>query len=109
MSKSFSVSLSDAPEGVVCTVIGRVDFESSPELLKALEVATRRKMDVKLNLSKVDYVDSSGIAVLIQGVRMARRSSVGFSLRGVQRTVMSVIELSQLQQFFDIERAEADQ
>ena len=87
----------------ILRVEGEVDMDSAPTLrdriLKDLQGASVLKVD----LSKVDYLDSSGIAVLIQGFKQAQRSNVEFRLLNPSSQVKAVIDLAQLNQLFTIE------
>lgn len=84
---------------------GELDLETSTRLLVEIQGAVKERRNVAVELSAVEYVDSSGIAVLIQGVRLALRAKLKLSLAKPSPRVMSVIELSQLRDFFTIEEA----
>ena len=58
---------------------------------------------LKVNLQEVAYLDSSGISVLIQGLKLAQERSLDYVLLDPSPKVAAVIELSQLQDFFQIE------
>lgn len=83
-------------------VRGDLDMDSSPRLLEAIRTALKRATDLDVELSRVDYVDSSGIAVLIQGYKLALRHAVAFALLDPSPQMMAVIRLSQLESFFAI-------
>ncbi len=90
----------------VIEVQGDVDMESSPKFLAAIQDCLKNRSPMKLDLSGVKYMDSSGIAVLIQGYKQALKKSVEYLLRNPSSQVQAVIELSQLQGFFKFESAE---
>ena len=81
-------------------VSGELDLDTSPDLLAALkeQVASGRSLDV--DLASVGYIDSSGVAVLIHGYKLARKQGVEFALRDPSEKVRSVLALSQLHEFF---------
>lgn len=81
---------------------GDLDLDSSPQLLEAIRAALKGASRLDLDLKGVSYVDSSGIAVLIQGLKLARKRAVEYFLIDPSRQLLAVIELSQLQQFFPI-------
>lgn len=91
----------------IVDISGEVDMDSSPqvrdEVLKALKGASK----VKVRLREVEYIDSSGIAVLIQGMKDAGKANVEFALLDPSDNVRSVIELAMLQQVFTIEESGA--
>ena len=65
---------------------------------------------LKLYLRGGNYIDSSGLAVLIQGLKIARRDNSEYSyvLLDVSPQVLSVIELSQLRDLFEFETSEGE-
>jgi anti-sigma B factor antagonist len=91
----------------VLRVSGEVDLYSSPELRKAIQTLLAQASDrVHIDLSAVDYMDSSGVATLVEGMRNARASNVGFVLYAPSESVMKVLTLSRLDSIFDISEAE---
>ncbi|AXC14559.1 hypothetical protein ACPOL_5309 [Acidisarcina polymorpha] len=57
---------------------------------------------VLLNLSDVRYIDSSGIASLIEGLKASRDVGARFSLCNLNQTVREVMQLSRLVKIFEI-------
>ncbi|MFQ5506593.1 MAG: STAS domain-containing protein [Planctomycetota bacterium] len=85
------------------SVAGEVDMQSSPRLRDELKLQLKGTGILKLDLRNVSYLDSSGIAVLIQGMKWAQRERIDYRLVDPSEQVRSVIELAQLQDFFSIE------
>ncbi len=86
------------------TVAGTVDLYSAPELRSSLlDAVPKAEEDVLVDLSGIDYMDSSGIAVLVEGLRSARSNDTRLVLRAPSRAVMKVLELAKLDQLFEIE------
>ncbi len=91
------------------TVHGRITIDSSPDLLDEFRRVLRRARKVDVDLCDVPFVDSSGISVLIQGLKLAQSNSVDFALVDPSPKVKAVLELSQLESFFTIKHsAEAE-
>ncbi len=90
------------------SVRGRLTIDTTPELLAEFRRVMRDDQDVKVNLQQVEYLDSSGISVLIQGLKLAQDHSVGYTLLDPSPKVRAVIELSQLHDFFQIETSTGD-
>lgn len=105
MRTKLEVLTRDENGSRILSIRGEVDMESSPRVLEAIRAGLGRASSLKLDLGGVSYIDSSGIAVLIQGLKIARRDDPEYSyvLRNVSQQVMSVIELSQLKDLFDFE------
>lgn len=88
------------------TVSGRLTLDTSPALLDELQRVLRHSSkdhQLKVLLRDVDFIDSSGISVLIQGLKMAQERSVAYVLSDPSPKVRAVIELSQLDNFFTVE------
>jgi anti-sigma B factor antagonist len=85
-------------------VSGDIDLATSPELRKALlrEIRELRRPRVVVNLGAVRYMDSSGVASLIEGLKAARDIGSRFVLFGLNATLMHVFHLSKLTTFFEI-------
>ena len=88
---------------VTLTIQGDVDLATSPELRGQLEhILLSKKRPLALDLSGVTHMDSSGIAVLIEGFRWAKRIQVPFVLLSPSPQVRMILELAKLEEFFDI-------
>ncbi len=84
-------------------VEGDVDLATSPELRNLLrEVLEKDRRSVVLDLAQVPHMDSSGIAVLIEGERWARKYGLKLLLASPSRQVRMVLELARLETFFTI-------
>ncbi len=84
-------------------VSGEVDLQNSGELRKALLAVLSEHRHLAVDLSDVGYIDSSGIAGLIEAYQMARQSDLRFSLATVSAAVLRVLKLARLDEVFAIE------
>jgi len=95
--------------GVVQVIVdGTVNIQTSPQLrtvLKPLFVSQNKEIHV--NLSGVSFMDSSGIATLVEGLQWARASGGRFVLSGLQETVRDIFCLAKLDTVFDISESYA--
>jgi anti-sigma B factor antagonist len=89
-------------------VSGDIDLANSPELRKALlrELRELRMPRVILNLKAVRYIDSSGVASLVEGLKASRDVGARFILFGLNTTVREVLQLSKLVRIFEIYETE---
>ena len=89
---------------VILDVSGDIDLAHSPEMRKVLlsEIRVKRMPKVYLNLKNVRYIDSSGIASLVEGLKASRDQGSRMILYGLSPTVREVMELSRLQRIFEI-------
>jgi anti-sigma B factor antagonist len=82
---------------------GEIDLHVSPGIAESLRAMTEKKpKQVVVDLSRVIYVDSSGLAVLIEGMQNVEEYGGKFALAGLQETVRSIFELARLDQVFQI-------
>ena len=80
---------------------GDVDLYSSPELREALLKEMRSGApSVLINMSDVPYIDSSGIATLVEGLQLSRETKAHFGLFGLRNNARSVLELARLHKVF---------
>ena len=92
-------------DGVVVHIGGEVDMRSSPELRGVLIQTCRRKQcRVVVNLKDVRYIDSSGIATLVECLKNCSRAGASLMLVGVNDRIYPVFELAHLHTVFDIRR-----
>lgn len=100
----MEIAARPAPGGVILDISGDIDLANSPALRKQLlgEIRDKRTPKVFLNLSRVRYMDSSGIATLVEGLKAARELGTKLALYGLSPAVREVLELSRLQKIFEI-------
>ena len=55
-----------------------------------------------VNLQNVKYIDSAGVASLVEGLKISRDMKSGFALYGLSRTTREVLELTRLLKVFEV-------
>jgi anti-sigma B factor antagonist len=95
---------------ILSSIHGEVDLHNSPILRKQLLDALRKWQPKKLilNLSKVPYVDSSAIAVLVEVLKEMRRTQGRVLLTELQPRVKGLLEIARLDSIFVIAKDEAE-
>lgn len=85
-------------------VTGDIDLYTSPQLRETvLDLFQRRSQEhVVLNLSEVHYIDSSGIASLVEGLQEAKKLNARFVLTGLNEAPRHVLELTRLLSVFEV-------
>jgi anti-sigma B factor antagonist len=85
-------------------VIGDIDLANSPQIRKALlhEIRETRTPKVVMNLTKVRYIDSSGVASLVEGLKASRDAGSRFILFGLSPAAREVLQLSRLLKIFEV-------
>ena len=82
---------------------GEIDLHVSPGISASMKsmIADKPKQLV-VDLSRVSYIDSSGLAVLIEGMQSVAGYGGKFSLAGLQEGVRPIFEIARLDQVFRI-------
>jgi anti-sigma B factor antagonist len=95
-------------DGVILDISGDIDLANSPAMRKTLlgEIKEKHSSKIFLNLKNVRYIDSSGIASLVEGLKASRDSGSRMILYALSPSVREVMELSRLQKIFEIYESE---
>jgi len=84
-------------------MVGDVDINTSPELKTSFdEVISGAGLKVILNLKNVDYVDSSGLATMVEILKGLRNGNGRLKLTNLSAKVKGLFEITKLTQLFDI-------
>jgi anti-sigma B factor antagonist len=85
-------------------ISGDIDLAHSTEVrrLVLLEFRQNRTPRVILNLHGVNYIDSSGVASLVEGLKAARDVGSRLILFGLSPIAHEVLQLSKLLKIFEI-------
>ena len=92
----------------IVALSGDVDLDNSPEVRNVRRESVSGKRGVLVEMSAVSYIDSSGIASLVEAYQSARRERTPFALVSVSDAAMRVLELARLDQVFSIHASLSD-
>ena len=92
----------------VVDVSGDIDMGTSPGLRKLLLESLSKTPRLVVNFSNVRYIDSSGIASLVEVLMKARNSQKRLILYGLNKTVQEVLQLTRLTSVFEIRKTEEE-
>lgn len=101
------IDVNRTPAETIISVSGinRVTVTNAGELKAAVvDCLTKDKENVVLDLNEIKYIDSTGISVLISGVKSARENNLRFELQNVQEEVMKLMRLMKIDKIIDIRR-----
>jgi anti-sigma B factor antagonist len=83
---------------------GEIDLQASPRVESSLaSIIAKRPEHVVVDLSAVTFIDSSGLAVLINAVQDIKEYGGKLTLAGINNNVRSIFEMARLDQFFLID------
>lgn len=98
------IDKTESDNGFTLLVKGEVDLYSSPELRTSITKSIPRQGGIlAVDLSEVAYMDSSGVATLVEALRTCRDKETSFLIKHPSHQVRKVLELSRLDTVFDIE------
>jgi len=91
-------------QATILDVSGNIDMSNSPEMRKALlrEIREKGASRVVLNLSGVAYIDSSGVASLVEGLKASRDLGSRLVLFGLSESAREVLKISRLLKLFEV-------
>jgi anti-sigma B factor antagonist len=92
-----------ADDAAVVQLAGEIDMSHSPGVHQALvEVLEKRPRRLIIDLTDVTYMDSSGVGILVDALRRVRVSGAKLALVAVAPRVLSVLQITKLDQFFEM-------
>lgn len=86
----------------IVELTGEVDLSCSPRARASILGCLDASRNVLVDLSGVTYIDSSGIASLVEGYQTARRKKLKFGLVGVSEAALGVLQLARLDKVFPL-------
>jgi anti-sigma B factor antagonist len=100
----MDISTRQAGNATVVDVTGDITLYNSPEVRRVLMdlLKEKRRPRVIVNMLKVKYIDSAGVASLVEGLKVSRDLKSGFALFGLSRTAREVLELTRLIKVFEV-------
>lgn len=87
----------------ILSPVGEIDLSRAPSLrMHITAVQAKRPHRLIIDLTAVPYMDSSGVATLIEAMQIARRSGGKLVLCALQEKVRSIFEIARLETVFTI-------
>jgi|TARA_B100000212_G_scaffold158459_1_gene119027 anti-anti-sigma factor len=92
-------------EGNISTVHldGEIDMDVTEKAKEVIFPVIDSGKEVHLNLSQVQYMDSSGISVLIESHQRALEKNTKVIIKDVSKSVLKVIMMAKLEQILNLE------
>ena len=110
----MQIDVTEPRDGVaVLTLDGRLNMVSAPQLKTAItESVEAGRTHLVVDLTAVSFMDSSGLGVLIAGLKRARQVGGDLRITGVTQQVATVLQLTNLDRvlhsYADVEEALGD-
>ncbi len=91
----------------VAVATGEINLDRTPAFHKELiSICEGKPEHLIVNLSDVTHIDSAGVGTLVEIFRRIKQNNNRMSLVGLSGRVLSVFEISKLDQFFSIYETE---
>jgi anti-sigma B factor antagonist len=98
----MNLAIRTAENTRIVDISGDVDLRASPTLRKQLFEALKESPRVAINLTAIRYIDSSGIAVMIEALKESQRLKHQLILFGMNGLVHDVFKLTHVIQIFKV-------
>ncbi|MDD4957208.1 MAG: STAS domain-containing protein [Candidatus Omnitrophica bacterium] len=104
----MQVRLEQKGDVSVFKIAGNIDIETSPEMKKEIDKAMAGKQKkVVMNLREVSYIDSSGLATLVEVLKNLRSYGGKMKISDLSDKISGLFEITKLNKLFDIVQDEA--
>ncbi|HXA79311.1 MAG TPA: STAS domain-containing protein [Candidatus Acidoferrales bacterium] len=106
----MNISTRQFENASIVDVTGDITLYNTPEVRKILLdlLKEKRVKRVIVNLENVKYIDSAGVASLVEGLKLSRDLKSGFALYGLSRATREVLELTRLLKVFEVHNTEEE-
>ena len=100
---SFSIKTREKENIAVIELQGEIDIYVSPDFRdKLLLVCNKDIKKVIVDLSRVTFMDSSGVATLVEGLKWSKKEGKSFVLKNAGTNVLNSLSLTKLDTVFKI-------
>jgi anti-sigma B factor antagonist len=103
-SSKLEISVDQVEKGTLIRLSGRVDVDSSPDVRDRLRNLLSEKampQTIVVDLAGVSYIETSGIATLIEALRIARHHQINFRLQGLSGAALRLFEVTGVLALFE--------
>jgi len=99
----LEITVDRGEEGNLVSLRGRLGIESSPAFRDQLlaELRGQSPKAVVVDMTEVSYIDASGVATLVEGLKIARGRQNTLCLKGLQGRALRLFEVTGLLHLFE--------
>jgi len=99
----MNIEISEYKGKKIIALSGDVDMHSSPALREKLMVLVKKKVPALfIDFNKVSYIDSSGIATFVEGLKGMKSYGGRLQFFSVPPRIMEIFNFSKLDKVFEI-------
>lgn len=93
----------------VCRMDGEIDINTAPQIKKAFDkILSEKREKILINFEEVSYIDSSGLATLVEMLKNIRSYGGKLKLSSLSSKIRSLFEITKLEKLFDISNDEEE-
>ncbi|NQT23673.1 MAG: STAS domain-containing protein [Candidatus Omnitrophica bacterium] len=97
------IKTEDKNDVKICYINGEVDINTAPQIKKIFDkVIAEKKPKIVVNFKDVSYIDSSGLATLVEMLKNIRTYGGKLKLANLSSKIKSLFEITKLDKLFDI-------
>jgi len=103
-SSNLEISVDQVGKDATVRLSGRVDVDSSPDLRDRLRTLLSEESlpeTIIVDLAGVSYIETSGVATLIEALRTAHHQQTNFRLQGLSGAVLRLFEVTGVLALFE--------
>jgi anti-sigma B factor antagonist len=102
-TNGLTISVIGSEGGALVCLSGRLSIESAPDVRQRLLAILDRKSlaTLTIDLAEVTYIDSSGIATLLEALKIAHAQKTVLQLRGLHDRPRYLLEVTGLLRLFE--------
>ena len=103
MARLDTIPTVSQPEPSIISLEGEIDLHESPNVRESLKPLIEKKAPrIYVDMTEVTYIDSSGLAVLIDAMLRIANYGGKFGLIAIRPAVRTVLEIARLDQVFRV-------
>jgi anti-anti-sigma factor len=101
-TRDLEVSLRERTGAAILDLVGDIDSRAEAKLQSAYDDAVRGSRTIVLNFTRADYINSSGIALIVALLANGRAQGVQITACGLSDHYRKIFEITRLADFMPI-------
>lgn len=99
----MDITTSESPVGTVVAVTGELDVFTAPVLEQELQACIESgKADIVVDLTGVDFLDSTGLGVMVKALKWAREAGGGLRVVATEERITKVFTITGLDEVMQL-------
>ncbi len=99
----FEIQVQERGDAIRVTILGELDLATAPELERTLgEIEASTAATIILDLDQVEFLDSTGLGVLVGGLKRVRAHEGSLRLVCTQERILKIFRITGLTKVFPI-------